>query len=332
LTSSELETPPLDTARRLAEDGDLDGAAAILAELASAPGGPDVAQAAVGLAVVLDQRGDVDGARAAARTALATGHPEFAAQAACHLAQGFEREGRYGQARGAWQAVLGVGTPAYVPLAHLALARLAVETGEYDEAETELRAAIDAGDATMARRGDGQGAVGDAPRDSGHHTADGDRRHAAQTVGGAHAGQVGQPGQGGTHAGQRGTDVGQAGQSGADVRVHAIQQLADLLMERGEPGEAAEVLLDGLEDAGGDDAARLRVQLGIAHLELACAEFAGAVEDDGEAQTTALAVELLARTLPLRGRADDADQVWAYGLNHEDETLASEVRLRYDRG
>ncbi|GGP06325.1 tetratricopeptide repeat protein [Nonomuraea glycinis] len=350
MTSSELETPPLDTARRLAEDGDLDGAAAILAELASAPGGPDVAQAAVGLAVVLDQRGDVDGARAAARTALATGHPEFAAQAACHLAQGFEREGRYGQARGAWQAVLGVGTPAYVPLAHLALARLAVETGEYDEAETELRAAIDAGDATTARRGDGQGAVGDAPRDSGHHAADGERRHAGQTVGGAHVGQAGagvrqgssQAGHSGADVGQAGhsgADVGQAGQSGADVgqggadvRVHAIQQLADLLMERGEPGEAAEVLLDGLEDAGGDDAARLRVQLGIAHLELACAEFAGAVEDDGEAQTTALAVELLARTLPLRGRADDADQVWAYGLNHEDETLASEVRLRYDRG
>ena len=309
MTSSELETPPLDTARRLAEDGDLDGAAAILTELAAAPGGPDVAQAAVGLAVVLDERGDVDGARAAARTALATGHPEFAAQAACHLAQGFEREGRSEQARGAWQAVLGVGTPAYVPLAHLALARLAVETGDYDEAETELRAAIAAGDATTARRGDGQGAIGDAPRDSGHHAADGERRHAAQTVSGVHVGQ-----------------------GGADVRVHAIQQLADLLMERGEPGEAAEVLLDGLEDAGGDDAARLRVQLGIAHLELACAEFAGAVEDDGEAQTTALAVELLARTLPLRGRADDADQVWAYGLNHEDETLASEVRLRYDRG
>jgi tetratricopeptide (TPR) repeat protein len=306
LTSSELETPPLDTARRLAEDGDLDGAAAILAELASTPDGPDVAQAAVGLAVVLDQRGDVDGARAAARTALATGHPEFAAQAACHLAQGFEREGRYGQARGAWQAVLGVGTPAYVPLAHLALARLAVETGEYDEAETELRAAIDAGGVTTEPRGDGQGGM---LRDSGHHVADSGRRRAGEAVGGA-----------------------DAGQGGADVRVHAIQQLADLLMERGEPGEAAEVLLDALEDAAGDDAARLRVQLGIAHLELACAEFAGAVEDGGEAQTTALAVELLARTLPLRGRADDADHVWAYGLNHADETLASEVRLRYDRG
>ncbi|MFG1946987.1 tetratricopeptide repeat protein [Nonomuraea sp. NPDC048826] len=283
MTSSELETPPLDTARRLAEGGDLDGAAAILAELAAQPDSPDQAQAAVGLAVVLDQRGDVEGARAAARTALATGHPEFAAQAACHLAQGFEREGRLEQARGAWQAVLGVGTPGYVPLAHLALARLAGEVGDYDEAEAELRAAIETG----YRAEDG------APPPDGPE--------------------------------------GDMGAPVAEARVHAAQQLADLLIEREEPGEAADVLLDALEHASGEDAARLRVQLGIAHLELACAEFAGALEEGGEAQVSALAIELLARTLPLRGRDDAAGQVWAYGLEHQDETLASEVRLRYER-
>ncbi|MEV0594973.1 tetratricopeptide repeat protein [Nonomuraea cavernae] len=265
MTSSELETPPLDTARRLAEDGDLEGAAAILTELAADPDGPDRAQAAVGLAVVLEERGDVEGARAAARAALATGHPEFAAQAACHLAQGFEREGRAEQARGAWQAVLGVGTPAYVPLAHLALARLAAEAEDYDEAESALRSA-------------------------------------AEVAGGDD-----------------------------EVRVHAAQQLADLLLERGEPGAAAEVLLEALESAPGDMVARLRVQLGIAHLELACAEFAQAVDDGGDAATSGLAIELLARTLPLRGRLDDADRVWAYGLDHEDEALAGEVRLRHGR-
>ncbi|HLU70784.1 MAG TPA: tetratricopeptide repeat protein [Nonomuraea sp.] len=275
MTFSELETPPLDAARRLAEEGDLAGAAAILAEVAEEPDNPDRAQAAVGLAVVLDQRGDVEGARAAARTALATGHPEFAAQAACHLAQGFEREGRLEQARGAWQAVLGLGTPSYLPLAHLALARLAGELGDYDEAEAELRAAIETG---------GQA--------DGEEEPDG---HAVQ------------------------------------ARVHAAQQLADLLMERDEPGEAADVLIDVLQDASGDDLARLRVQLGIAHLEMACAEFAGAVEQGGEAQVSALAIELLARTLPLRGRDDAADQVWVYGLEHEDEGLAAEVRLRYGR-
>ncbi|WP_327092826.1 hypothetical protein OIE66_19955 [Nonomuraea sp. NBC_01738] len=77
--------------------------------------------------------------------------------------------------------------------------------------------------------------------------------------------------------------------------------------------------------------ARLRVQLGIAHLELACAEFAGAVEEGEEPHTSALAIELLARTLPLRGRTDDAARVWEYGLRHGDGALAGEVRRRYDR-
>ncbi|MFF4615738.1 tetratricopeptide repeat protein [Nonomuraea jabiensis] len=263
MTSSELETPPLDAARRLAERGDLDGAAAILAELVADPHGPDRAQAAVGLAVVLEERGDVEAARAAARTALATGHPEYAAQAACHLAQGFEREGRAEQARAAWQAVLGVGTAAYVPLAHLALARLATAAGDLDEVEKELRAAMESGD----------------------------------------------PG----------------------VGARAAQELADLLLEHGEPGAAADVLLDALEEAPAEEVPGLRVQLGIAHLELACAEFAETVEYGADPQTSALAIELLARTLPLRGRADDAGRVWSYGLEHEDETLAAEVRLRYHR-
>lgn len=260
MTSSELETPPLDTARRLAESGDLDGAAAILAELAADPDGPDRAQAAVGLAVVLEERGDAEGARAAARTALATGHPEYAAQAACHLAQGFEREGRAEQARAAWQAVLGVGTPTYVPLAHLALARLA---GDPAEAEKELHAAIEAGD--------------------------------------------------------------------PHIGAHAAQRLADLLLEQGEPGAAADVLIDALEAAPAEEVAGLRVQLGIAHLELACAEFAESVECGADPQTGALAIELLARTLPLRGRPDDAERVWSYGLHHENPTLAAEVLLRRQR-
>ncbi|QYC41394.1 tetratricopeptide repeat protein [Nonomuraea coxensis DSM 45129] len=260
MTSSELETPPLDTARRLAESGDLDGAAAILRRLVADPEGPDRAQAAVGLAVVLEERGDVEAARAAARTALATNHPEYAAQAACHLAQGFEREGRTEQARAAWQAVLGVGTPAYLPHAHLALARLAETLGE---AETELREAVATGDEQVAAL--------------------------------------------------------------------AARQLADLLLEHGEPGQAADVLIEALGIAPESEVPGLRVRLGIAHLELACAEFAETVESGADAQTSALAIELLARTLPLRGRPEDADQVWSYGLGHADETLAAEVRLRYER-
>ncbi|MEV0587522.1 hypothetical protein [Nonomuraea sp. NPDC050310] len=257
MTPQELDASPLDTARRLAEEGDLGGAAAILTGLASDPEAPDRAQAAVGLAVVLDEQGDVRGARNAARSALATGHPEYAAQAACHLAQGFEREGLDEQARGAWQAVLGLGTAAYLPVAHLALARLA-ESDE--EAEAHLRGALAAG----------------GP-------------------------------------------------------ISAAQQLADLLLARGEPEEAVAVLEETLEVCDEVAAAQVRVRLGIAHLELACAHFAVAVEEGRDRETVSLAIELLARTLPLRGRGDDAEQVWAYGLGHGDAELADQVRLRHDR-
>ncbi|WP_344881239.1 hypothetical protein, partial [Nonomuraea antimicrobica] len=115
------------------------------------------------------------------------------------------------------------------------------------------------------------------------------------------------------------------------IGAHAAQQLAELLLEHGEPGAAAEVLLDALEFAPGDEVPGLRVRLGIAHLELACAEFAESVEAGADPRTGALAIELLARTLPLRGRDEDAGRVWTYGLEHEDETLAAEVRLRYHR-
>ncbi|WP_406315558.1 hypothetical protein OHA77_01550 [Streptosporangium sp. NBC_01639] len=256
----EVDTRPLETARKLAESGDLDGAATIFAGLAADPAEPDRAQAAVGLAVVLQEREDVAGARAAARTALATGHPEFAAQAACLLARSFEQEGLLDQARAAWQAALGVGNPSYVPVAHLALARLALGRREAEEA---LRAAL--------------------------ATAD------------------------------------------PEIASSAAQRLAELLLEEQEAGEAAGVLLEALAVPDVAEVPRLRVLLGIAHLELACAEFAGAIEEGGDVETGALAIELLARTLPLRGRDEDAEQVWRYGLDSADEGLAEDVRLRLNR-
>jgi hypothetical protein len=113
------------------------------------------------------------------------------------------------------------------------------------------------------------------------------------------------------------------------------ERMAVELLDEGEPAHAADVLLETLSIGAVADAARLRVLLGIAHLELACAEFAGAVEDgrweEGDAETGALAIELLARTLPLRGRDDDAETVWRYGLDHPDRVLAEQVRLRLGR-
>ncbi|WP_248958543.1 tetratricopeptide repeat protein [Sphaerisporangium perillae] len=253
----------IDDARRLAESGELEAAAEIFADLAADEREADRAQAAVGLALVLERRGDVAGARAAARTALATGHPEYAAQAACHLARGFEDEGMTDQARAAWQAVIGVGTPAYLPAAHLALARIAAGQGDDSEAEASLRAAL-------------------ATRDP-------------------KAGSL------------------------------AAQRLAEYLLDVGEPGEAADVLIDALELPEVADPGRLRVLLGIAHLDMACGEFAVAAEGGGDTDGAALAIELLARTLPLRGRDADAEAVWAYGLGHPDESVAEQVRLRLRR-
>ncbi len=50
-----------------------------------------------------------------------------------------------------------------------------------------------------------------------------------------------------------------------------------------------------------------------------------------DADTAALAIELLARTLPLRGRDADAETVWSYGLDHEDADLAAQVEMRRGR-
>ncbi|ETK37584.1 hypothetical protein [Microbispora sp. ATCC PTA-5024] len=123
-------------------------------------------------------------------------------------------------------------------------------------------------------------------------------------------------------------------EAGAGLSVVA-ERMAARLLDDGEPGQAADVLLEALSVEAVADAARLRVLLGIAHLEMACAEFAGAVEEgrweEGDAETGALAIELLARTLPLRGRDDDAETVWRYGLDHPDRILAEQVRLRLGR-
>ncbi|MFF4772835.1 hypothetical protein [Microtetraspora fusca] len=111
------------------------------------------------------------------------------------------------------------------------------------------------------------------------------------------------------------------------------ERMAERLLEDGEPGQAADLLLRALSVPGVAEPARLRILLGLAHLDMACGEFAGAVEegDGADAGTGALAIELLARVLPLRGRDGDAETVWRYGLAHPDTALAEEVRLRLTR-
>ncbi|WP_169952431.1 hypothetical protein [Microbispora sp. H11081] len=124
------------------------------------------------------------------------------------------------------------------------------------------------------------------------------------------------------------------GEAGDGLSV-VVERMAERLLEDGEPEQAADVLLEALSVSAVADPARLRVLLGLAHLEMACAQFAGAVEDSrqegADAGTGALAIELLARTLPLRGRDADAETVWRYGLDHPDPALSEQVRLRLGR-
>ena len=73
-----------------------------------------------------------------------------------------------------------------------------------------------------------------------------------------------------------------------------------------------------------------RVSDGIACLEQAIAAF-GAAAESGDAEITPLAIELLARTLPLRERDEESAQVWQHGLEHQDPVIAAAVRERLRR-
>jgi hypothetical protein len=248
-----MNTPAadLDEARRHAENGRLDEAAALFS--AALEGGADRAQAALGLAVVLEGRGDDEGAREADRIAIETGDPEYGARAAYHLALSWERAGEPENARDAWRAVVDFGNDAYLPPAYLALARLATDDAEAPE---WLELAIATGDERYAPL-----AANDLAQRNDHEAL-------ARTLAGVDRER--------------------------DPRTHA----------------------------------RLAVGLGIAHLEQAIAAF-GSVAEDADPEVVPLAVELLARTLPLRGRDEAADEVWRRGLSHPE--TGEEVRARLRR-
>jgi hypothetical protein len=92
-----------------------------------------------------------------------------------------------------------------------------------------------------------------------------------------------------------------------------------------EPGEGG---LPGADAPAVDAAAR--VADGIAHLEQAIAAFAGAAES-ADSDVVPLAVELLARTLPLCERDEDSAWAWQHGLEHPDPAVAAAVRQRLRR-
>jgi hypothetical protein len=69
---------------------------------------------------------------------------------------------------------------------------------------------------------------------------------------------------------------------------------------------------------------------GMGYLDQAIAAFSQACET-ADADIFPLAVELLARTLPLRGRDADAARVWQQGLEDPDPAVETAVRARLRR-
>ncbi len=256
----------LEEARVHAQEGRLDQAAGLFRDVLVAGDTSERAQAALGLAVVLEGAGDHDGAREADRVAIGTKDAEYGARAAYHLALSWERSGERERARETWRIVVDFGNPAYLPPAYLALAQLADEDGDAAQACEWWERVI-------------------ATRDA------------------------------------RYTPV-------------AAHDLALRLLDWGEPARAQRALdgaldvLDRRQDP--QTHARLAVSLGIAHLEQAIAAFGGVTpSDDADPEVVPLAIELLARTLPLRGRDEAAQEVWRRGL--ADPELGEHVRARLRR-
>src|SRR5690606_517675 len=114
----------------------------------------------------------------------------------------------------------------------------------------------------------------------------------------------------------------------------AAHDLAQRLLERGDPARAQRVLTAGLKLIDRDTApyaySRLAVALGIAYLDQAIGAFGAALgEGTPDPEVGPLATELLARTLPLRGRSAEAGEVWRRGL--ADPGIAGQVRARLRR-
>lgn len=111
----------------------------------------------------------------------------------------------------------------------------------------------------------------------------------------------------------------------------AAHALGAKLLDDGDPAAAQRVFADVAGRVPAEDGARLWTGLAISHLEQALAALGRAL-DAGDPDVTPLAVELMARVLPLRGHDDTAAQVWEHGLGHDDPRIADDVRARLRRG
>jgi hypothetical protein len=94
-------------------------------------------------------------------------------------------------------------------------------------------------------------------------------------------------------------------------------------------GRADSLYASGMTAEGEADPAHL-IADGIACLEQAVAAFTEAA-GSGDDDIVPLAVELLARTLPLCERDEESAEVWQHGLGHPDPAIARAVRERLRR-
>lgn len=235
---------------------------------------------------------------------LALGDTPCRAQAALGLAVVLDDGGDVEAAREADRAAIATGDPEYGPRAAYHLALTHERAGEHEEAAPAWRVVVDFGNPAylppahlaLARLADDAGAFEEA------------REHWEAVV------ATGDP----------------------EYGPPAAHDLAQRLLERGEPARAQRVLAAGLRLIERDGApyayARLAVALGISYLDQAVGAFGAALGDPSEPadpEVGPLATELLARTLPLRGRGAEAGEVWRRGL--ADPGVAGQVRARLRR-
>jgi TolA-binding protein len=136
-------------------------------------------------------------------------------------------------------------------------------------------------------------------------------------------------------AGDLETATGQWREAAASGDTHyaplAAHALGAKLLDDGDPAAAQRVFADVAGRVPAETAARLWTSLAISHLEQALGALGRALDAD-DPDVTPLAVELMARVLPLRGHDDTAAQVWEHGLGHADPRVADDVRARLRRG
>lgn len=260
------------------------------------PGADDAfAAAACERARELAHRGDLAGAASEFQRVLACTDTRLRGEAAFGLGAVREAHGDVEEAREACLLALRTGDPEYAPRAGYNLALSYERGGEWAEARDTWQSVVAAGNARYL-----PGALcrlAEIVADEGDtDTAEGLWERAVES-------------------GDR------------EYAPLAAYNLGAQLFQRGQHAAALQAFTTASID---DPAGHARANLGVTHLELAIAAFQGALAR-ADTETLPLATELLGRTLPLRGAYEEAQQVWEYGLGHDEPEVAAGVRDRLRR-